>query len=100
MKLSDFFPEMEGFTPVVSSVAKTPQIPNPETQITPFLRAPLPLPLQYSGDTIKQYNRPGLSSFRMAPLTPGGNASANAAAKSAISSAITTAIDVTRSQQL
>jgi hypothetical protein len=93
MKLSDFFPEMEGFTPVVSSVAKTPQIPNPETQITPFLRAPLPLPLQYSGDTIKQYNRPGLSSFRMAPLTPGGNASANAAAKSAISSAITTAID-------
>jgi hypothetical protein len=66
MKLSDYFPEMEGWVPVDNPQPK-PQIPNAETQVTPSLRAPLPLPLQYSGDTVKQYNRPGLSSFRIAP---------------------------------
>ena len=80
MKLSDFFPEMEGFTPVEPGVAKTPQFPNLETQVSPYLRATLPLPLQYSGDTIKQYNRPGLSSFRISPLPPGGIPSINSTA--------------------
>ena len=72
MKLSEFFSDMEGWEKVESRIAKTPQIPNPETTVSPYLRAPLPLPLQYSPDTLKQYNRPGLSSFRIAPLPPSG----------------------------
>lgn len=74
MKLSDFYPQMKGWTPAMeeSSVARTPQVPNEQTQVSPFLRTVLPLPLQYSGDTIKQYNRPGISSFRTPPLPPSG----------------------------
>jgi hypothetical protein len=77
MPLSDYFPDMQGWTPVESPVAKTPQIPNQQTQVTNYLRATLPLPLQYSGDTVKQYNRPGLSSFRISPSPPGGQPAIN-----------------------
>jgi hypothetical protein len=78
MPLSDFYPDLKGWTPVTGqNVQALPQIPTPEVQVSPFLRATLPLPMQYSGDTIKQYNRPGLSSFRIAPLPPGGIPSIN-----------------------
>src|SRR5882762_3614459 len=79
MGLSDWYPEFEGWTPVEESAPPArPQLPTPEVQVSPYLRAPLPLPLQYTGDTIKQYNRPGISSFRIAPLPPGGIPSINA----------------------
>lgn len=93
MPLSDHYPEMKGWTPVdkINSQA-LPQIPTPEVQVSPFLRTVLPLPLQYSGDTIKQYNRPGLSSFRIAPLPPGGIPAVNSAAISANTQAISTAV--------
>ncbi len=73
MGLSDWYPELKGWVPVepVNPTA-LPAIPTPEVQVSPYLRTVLPLPLQYAGDTIKQYNRPGLSSFRLAPLPPGG----------------------------
>lgn len=92
MKLSDFHEGMEGWEPVNTEVSKTPQLPNPETQVTPFLRAILPLPLQYSGDTIKQYNRPGLSAFRIAPLPANGMPGINAAIQSTAGSVVAAAI--------
>lgn len=82
MKLSEFYPEMDGWTPVSVEKNQQPQIPDKETQVSPYLRAPLPLALQYAPDTLKQYNRPGLSSFRIAPLPPGGNPAINATAAS------------------
>jgi hypothetical protein len=95
MKLSDYFESMKGWTAVEQAPVGKPQVPNPETQVSPFLRAPLPLPLQYSGDTVKQYNRPGLSSFRISPIGLSGNPSVNAAAKSVIQSTSTTTTTVT-----
>lgn len=92
MKLSDFFPDMEGWKSVDAAIQAKPQLPNPETQVSPYLRAPLPLPLQYSGDTIKQYNRPGLSSFRISPLPPSGIPTINSAAKSVIQTQTTTTV--------
>jgi hypothetical protein len=81
MPLSDFYPEMKGWTPVESNLTESlPQIPTAEVQVSPYLRAPLPLPLQYAPDTLKQSNRPGLSGFRVAPLPPGGVPAINSAA--------------------
>jgi hypothetical protein len=82
MKLSDFYQSMAGFTPVNSEIPTAPVAPNSETQVGTYLRTTLPLPLQYSGDTVKQYNRPGLSSFRIAPLAPNAIAASIAAAAS------------------
>jgi hypothetical protein len=90
MKLSEYFPSMEGGTPVtpLSQQAAAPTIPDSQTQISGYLRTTLPLPLQYSPDTLKQYNRPGLSSFRIAPLPPGGNPGVNAATNSSVTSTV------------
>ena len=93
MALSDHFPEMKGWTPVEPAVNPAAvQIPTPETQVSPYLRTTLPLPLQYSGDTVKQYNRPGISSYRIAPLPPGGIPAVNAAATSVVNSSTTNII--------
>ncbi len=83
MALSDYFPSMQGWTPVTEKAPtanQQPQIPNDQTQRSGYLRTTLPLPLQYSGDTIKQYNTPGMSSYRIAPLPPSGLPTVNAAA--------------------
>lgn len=79
MSLSDFYPQMEGWTPA-ASIPKAPQSPNPETQVSPYLRTTTPLLLQYTGDTVKQYNRPGLSSFRISPIAPAGIPTINSTA--------------------
>jgi hypothetical protein len=93
MQLSDFYPEFKGWkdaTPDLS--ANRPPIPDVNSQVSPYLRAPLPLPLQYSPDTLRQSNRPGLSTFRIAPQSPNSFPAINAAAKSAVTAAIATAI--------
>jgi len=82
LKLADYFPEMQGWSSVDNPAQPKPQIPNPETQVSPYLSTPLPLPMQYSGDSVKQYNRPRLSSFRLSPLPPNANPAINAAAQS------------------
>ncbi len=83
MALSDYFPQMQGWKPVsLSAPSNAPQIPNDQTVRSAYLRTTLPLPLQYSGDTVKQYNSPGLSTFRIAPLPPNGIAASVAAAAS------------------
>ena len=93
MALSDHFPQMKGWTPVEPAVnPAAPQVPNPETQVSPYLRTTLPLPLQYSPDTLRQYIRPGLSSYRIAPLPPGGIPAVNAAATSVVNSSTTNII--------
>jgi hypothetical protein len=94
MKLSDFYDDMKGWVSAgeTSTVAGSPQVPNAETQVSPYLRTTQPLPLQYSGDTIKQFNLPGLSKFRIAPLPPSGLPTINSAATSATVSAIATAV--------
>ena len=79
MPLSDYFPDLKGWTPVENPAAPNPSIPTPEVQVSPFLRTTIPLPFQYAPDTLKQSNRPGLSSFRIAPLPPGGAPSINSA---------------------
>ena len=95
MPLSDHFPEMKGWTPVENAEeAAKPVIPTPEVQSSPYLRTILPLPLQYTGDTIKQYNKPGLSSFRLAPLSPSAVPAANAAVQSIIASTPTAVVDI------
>src|SRR5712664_3383804 len=93
MPLSDYYPEMKGWQPVqnVSSTA-LPQLPTPEVQVSPFLRTALPLPLIYTPDTLKQSNRPGLSSYRIAPQSPSSFPAVNAAANSAVTQQIVTAI--------
>lgn len=90
MPLSDFFPSMKGGTPVtpLSQQNAAPVIPNDQTQVSGYLRTTIPLPLQYAPDTLKQYNRPGLSSYRIAPLPPGGNPSVNAASTSTVISTV------------
>ncbi len=80
MKLSDHFPDMENWTPAENHEQANPQVPTPEVQSSPYLRAPLPLPMQYSPDTLKQYNKPGLSSFRTSPIPPSGYPTINSAA--------------------
>jgi hypothetical protein len=82
MPLSDFHDSMKGWVPAPVVEVPKPQIPDPTTQVSPYLRCPLPLPMQYSPDTLRQSNRPGLSSFRIAPLPPGGNPAINAASGS------------------
>jgi hypothetical protein len=88
MPLSDHYPELKGWTPAQTPVEQKPQIPDLTTQVSGFLRTTLPLPLQYSPDTLKQYNRPGMSSFRIAPLPPGGNPSVNSASTSVVNTSI------------
>lgn len=88
MALSDHFPEMKGWTSAPTSDSQKPQMPIPEVQSSPYLRATLPLPMQYAPDTLKQYNRPGLSSFRIAPLPPGGAPALNSASASVVHSSI------------
>jgi hypothetical protein len=93
-KLSDFYPEFEGWEPVKPVVgSQKPTPPDDQTQVSPYLRAVLPLPLQYSPDTLKQYNRPGLSKFRAAILPPSGVPAVNAAATSAATAAAQQIID-------
>ncbi len=82
MPLSDFHESMKGWVPAPMVEIPKPQIPDPTTQVSPYLRTTLPLPMQYSPDTLRQSNRPGLSSFRMAPLPPGGNPAINSASSS------------------
>jgi len=87
MSLSEFYPELKGWTPVEpkdlgmpapdSGLPGPSQSPQGETPSSPYLRASLPLPLQYAPDTLKQYNRPGLSTFRIAPLPASGLPSVN-----------------------
>src|SRR5258708_4729179 len=79
LRLADYFPEMQGFTPVDTS-ARLPAIPNAETQQSPYLSTTLPLAMTYSGDSVKQYLKPGLSSFRISPLAPNASPAVNAAA--------------------
>lgn len=79
MKLGDYFPDMKDWTPAHNPEQANPQVPTPEVQSSPYLRAPLPLPMQYTGDTVKQYNRPGLSSFRTSPIPPSGYPGINSA---------------------
>lgn len=93
MPLSDHYPDLKGWTPApnVSPMA-LPQLPTPEVQVSPFLRATLPLPLIYTPDTLKQSNRPGLSSYRVAPQSPSSFPAINAAATSSVSAAIAQAV--------
>lgn len=99
MPLSDYYPEMQGWKPADNlSPQALPQIPTPEVQVSPFLRATLPLPLQYSGDTIKQYNRPGLSSFRIAPLPPGGIPAINSASTGTATGVVQQAVQTVTQQ--
>src|SRR5258708_2604092 len=93
MPLSDFYPELKGWTPAPNvSPTALPQLPTPEVQVSPLLRATLPLPLVYAPDTLKQSNRPGLSSFRISPQSPSSFPAINSAAKSAVTSTIIQAI--------
>lgn len=93
MPLSDFYESMKGWTPAPEvNPTALPQLPTPEVQVSPFLRTALPLPLQYAPDTLKQSNRPGLSSFRIAPQSPSSFPTINSAAKSAVTSTIAQAI--------
>lgn len=96
MALSDFYPQMKGWT-AAPTEAQSPDpglnTPGPSQTYTsdrpsPYIRTNLPLPLQYTPDTLKQYNRPGLSAFRTAPLPPGGNPAVNAASSSVVTSNI------------
>lgn len=89
MPLSDHFPEMRGWTPATNvNTTALPQLPTPEVQVSPFLRTTLPLPLIYTPDTLKQSNRPGLSSYRVAPQSPSSFPAINAGATSAVAAAI------------
>ncbi|VVB52826.1 Uncharacterised protein [uncultured archaeon] len=89
MPLSDYFPQMKGWKAVDTPDGMKPQIPDATTQVSPYLRAPLPLPLQYAPDTLKQYNRPGLSSFRVSPQSPSSFPAINAASAGVAQKAIT-----------
>lgn len=93
MPLSDFHESMKGWVPAPTVEVPKPPIPDPTTQVSPYLRTTLPLPMQYSPDTLRQSNRPGLSSFRIAPLPPGGSPAINAASAS-VTKAIIAAIPV------
>ena len=78
-----------GWTEVPDTpLSARPQIPDAATQVSPFLRTTLPLPLQYQPDTLKQFNRPGMSGFRIAPLPPNALPTINSAAASVASSFI------------
>src|SRR5271163_1777525 len=90
MPLSDYFDSMKGWTPAAANpnANMQPQVPNDQTQRSAYLRTTLPLPLIYSGDTVKQTNVPGQSMFRIAPLPPSGIPTINSAAVSAVTAAI------------
>jgi hypothetical protein len=90
--LSDFHEGFDGWVPAETPVEQKPQVPDPTTQVSGYLRTTLPLPLQYSPDTLKQYNRPGMSSFRIAPLPPGGVPAINSASSTVAQSSIQTFI--------
>lgn len=77
MKLRDHFEGFENWVAAEPKNLNAPQIPDPETRSTPYSRATLPLSIQYTGDTVKQYIRPELSSFRMWPIIPSGHAANN-----------------------
>jgi len=106
MPLSDFYPQMKGATPVVApTIMPAPptssgspigpsQSPVGEPPASPYLRTTLPLPFTYQPDSLKQYNRPGLSSFRIAPLPPSGNPSVNAASASSTTSSLQEFVNV------
>jgi hypothetical protein len=72
-----------GWTPAKDDPATTnrPQIPDSSTTVNPFLRTTVPLPLQYQPDTLRQFNRPGMSGFRIAPLPPNALPTINSAAQ-------------------
>jgi hypothetical protein len=94
MALSDHYPEMEGWVPAKpAAVPAAPAIPDPTTQVNPYLRTTLPLMLQYQPDTLKQFNRPGISSFRVAPLPPNALPTINAAATGIATQVSTTIVD-------
>ena len=87
MPLSDYFPELKGWTDVTNQVAAdkvpvAPSLPDSNSQISAYLRATLPGPMVYQPDTLKQYNRPGVSSFRFSPVSPAALPANNSAAKS------------------
>jgi hypothetical protein len=97
MPLSDYYPDLAGWKPVepntqAAPVNQTPigpsQSPVGEIQNSPYLRTSLPLPLTYQPDSLKQYNRPNLSTFRIAPLPPGGTPAINSASTSTIISSL------------
>lgn len=94
MPLSDFHESMKGWVPAQAPEESKPQIPTSEVQQSPYLRAILPLPLQYSVDTVKQYNTPALSRFRIAPLPPNGSPSLISAAATVINSTVHEFINV------
>lgn len=85
MPLSDYFPELEGWKPVETVLDKpnsSPAVPDPNNTVNPFLRTAQPLLLQYQQDTMRQSNRPGLSSYRNAPLAPNAQSSTQASVAS------------------
>jgi hypothetical protein len=93
MPLSDYYPEMKGWTPVENPLASPlPQLPTPEVQVSPYLRTALPLPLIYTPDTLKQSNRPGLSSYRLSPQSPSSFPAINSAANSAVKKQVATVV--------
>lgn len=95
MSLFDFFPQLKDWQEVqAAKEMQRPGIPDPQTQSTPTLRAPLPLPLQYSPDSLKQYNRPGLSSFRTPPIPASGQPVVNSAASSVTQTTVIETVQV------
>lgn len=94
MALSDFHESMKGWVPATVTVPSAPHIPDSNNQTGGYLRAVLPLPLQYAPDTLRQYNKPGLSSFRIAPLPPGGSPAVNSASASVTSSSINEFVNI------
>src|SRR5882762_9345013 len=91
MSLKDFYPGFEDWTAVPESAQQKPQIQDPATHPSPYLRAPLPLVLQYAPDTLRQSNRQGLSTFRIAPQSPSSFPAVNAAAQGVAKNTVSTA---------
>jgi hypothetical protein len=81
MKLSDFFPELKGWTPVDNSARQKPQFSEPSVIPSGSQATSLPLSLQYQPDSLRQNNRPALSSIRFAPLPPAGLPQINSASE-------------------
>jgi hypothetical protein len=93
MKLSDFFESMKGWTPVEpASIPAAPAIPDPNSQVSGYLRTTLPLPMTYQPDTLKQHNRPGMSSFRIAPLPPNALPTLNSASGGVVNATVSTVV--------
>jgi hypothetical protein len=79
---------MAGWTPVETITPKAPQIPDSSTTVNPYLRTTVPLPYQYTPDTLRQFNRPGVSSFRTSPLPPNALPSINSLAQGIANTAV------------